>query len=156
MVLRLAVPFAAVALAGCGHAGDGRPVAVSERQWRANAVVIVRQLQADIAATQISGGTAASAGAALHDESSLYGLLISYSDFGGCREMVAAAGPQPPSAGQVERLLAAGCRHLERASRLFTLAVKRNDGSSLLAAGRESGRALPPLVRAAAVLGGRR
>ena len=153
----LAVCCAAAALAGCGNAHEQQqPAPLTGREWRANAVVIVRQLQGDIAATQIVGGTAASGRAALHNVSSLYGLLVSYSDFGGCRQMVAAAGAAPPTALPVERLLATGCRHLERASTLYTRAVTRNDGGSLVAAGRESGRALPTLVRAAALLGGRR
>jgi hypothetical protein len=156
VVRSLAVLLAAVALAGCGNAPEPPLAVVSERQWRANAAIIVRQLQNDIAATQLSGGTSASARAALRDDSSLYGLLVSYSDFAGCREMVAAAGPVPRSAAPVGRLLTAGCRRLERAATLFTRAVKRDDGASLLAAGRESGRALPPLVRASAALRGRR
>lgn len=146
----------AVAVAGCGHARTTEKTVVDDRQWRANAAVIVRQLQSDIAATQVSGETVEAARAALRDESSLYGLLVSYSDFAGCREMVVAAGPVPASAARADRLLATSCRHLEHASTLFTRAVKRNDGASLLAAARESGRALPPLVRAAAAVGGRR
>jgi len=152
----MAVCVAAVALAGCGGTRAEHPPVVSERQWRSNTVIIVRQLQADIAATQISGGTVDSARAALRDESSLYGLLVSYSDFAGCREIVAGAGPSPRGAARVDSLLVAGCKHLERASALFTQAVRRNDGASLLAAGRESGRALPLIVRASAALGSRR
>jgi hypothetical protein len=156
-VLRsLAVSVAAVTLAGCGHARESRPPVVSDRQWRANAAVIVRQLQADIAGTQVSGATVEAARGALLHESSLYGLLVSYSDFAGCREMVAAAGSLPKTAVGVDRLLTTGCRHLERASALFTRAVRRDDGAILLAAGRESSRALPFLVRASAALRGRR
>lgn len=147
----------AVLLAGCGGQGPARPVsAVTEREWRSNTAIIVRQLQGDIAATQIAGATTASGRAALRDESSLYGLLIAYSDFAGCREMVASAGELPPAFVRVDRQLIAGCRHLERAAKLFTRAVTRNDGTSLVAASRESGRALPPLVRAASALGSRR
>jgi len=124
----------------------------ADRTWRANAAIIVRQLQGEIADAQLPDATPAAARAALHDESQLYGLVVSYSDFGGCREMVAAAGPLPRSAEHVARLLVAGCRHLERSSTLFTRAVKQNSGAALLAAGRESGRALPALVRAGAAL----
>jgi hypothetical protein len=155
-VLRsLAVWIAAVTLAGCGHARESRSPIVSDRQWRANAAIIVHQLRADIAATQVAGATVASARASLRDESALYSLLVSYSDFAGCHQTVAAAGPLPVTATAVVGLLASSCRHLERASALFTRAVKREDGASLLAAGRESGRALPSLVRASAALGGR-
>jgi hypothetical protein len=157
VVRKLAVSFAAVALAGCADAhGPRQQTVVSGREWRSNVAIILRQLRQDIAATQIDGGTPAAARAALRDESSLYGLLVSYSDFAGCREMVAAAGTTPSSAAHVDRLLIAGCSHLERASGLFTRAVRRDDGASLLAAGRESGRALPPLVRASAALGASR
>jgi hypothetical protein len=156
-VLRsLAVSVAAVTLAGCGHAHESRPPAVSDHQWRSNATVIVHQLQVDIAGTQVSGATPEAAAAALRNESSLYGLLVSYSDFAGCREMVAAAGSLPKTEAVVDHLLTSGCRHLERASTLFTRAVTRDDGATLLAAGRESSRALPFLVRASAVLRGRR
>jgi len=146
----------AVTLAGCGGTGSDRLPLVSERQWRSNTAVIVQQLQVDLAATQITGDSIASAERALHDDSSLYGLLVSYSDFAGCREMVASAGPLPGNAVSIDRALVAGCRHLERASTLFTKAVKANDGAALLAAERESSRALPSLVRAGAALRGSR
>ena len=150
---RLPLCLAAAALAGCGGATAQRPAAVvSERQWRSNTSIIVRQLQNDIAATQLSGDTPQAARAALHDDSVLYGLLVSYSDFGGCRSMVAAAGQSGRSQVPVERLLAATCKRLERAAALFTDAVTRDDGASLLAAGTESRRALPLLVRASAAL----
>ncbi len=157
MTRSIAVSLAAVALAGCGDArGRVQPTVVDGREWRSNAVIIVRQLQQDIAATQISGSTPETARAALRDPSSLYGLLVSYSDFGGCREMVAAAGEVPAASARADSLLVAGCAHLERASKLFTVAVTHDDGQSLLAAGHESGLALPSLVRAAAALGARR
>lgn len=143
--------IAALALAGCAEARVAQQ-SVTAGQWRANMGIIVRQLQSDIATTQIAGGSAAAARAALRDESSLYGLLVSYSDFGGCREMVAAAGVMPRTGAGVSRSVAAGCRHLERASALFTDAVKANDGASLLAADREAGRALPLLVDASVEL----
>lgn|SRR5262249_45352733 len=148
----MAVCVAALALAGCGEVRVRPPAPETAREWRSNTAIIVRQLRADIAATQISGGTPDAARAALRDESSLYGLLVSYSDFAGCREMVAGAGIAPASAAPVARSLIAGCQHLIRASALFTAAVKTNDGSSLLAAGREAGRALPLLVTASAGL----
>lgn len=143
----MAVCIAALALAGCAAAHVAQQP-VTTGQWRANMGIIVRQLQSDIAATQVAGGTEAAARAALRDDSSLYGLLVSYSDFGGCREMVAAAGVMPRTGAGVGRSVVAGCRHLERASSLFTAAVKTDDGASLLAAGREAGRALPLLVDA--------
>jgi hypothetical protein len=147
---------AAVTLAGCGSSPAAKQPAASDRTWRANAAIIVRQLQREIADAQLPDATPAAARAALHDESQLYGLVVSYSDFGGCREMVAAAGSRPQSAEHVDRLLVAGCRHLERSSALFTRAVKQNSGVALLAAGRESGRALPALVQAGAALEARR
>src|SRR5690349_2122257 len=122
----MAVCVAALALAGCGEVRVPQQAPVTAREWRANTAIILRQLQSDIAATQIAGGTPAAAGVALQDESSLYGLLVSYSDFAGCREMVAGAGLVPRSGAPVARSLVAGCRHLERASALFTVAVKTN------------------------------
>jgi hypothetical protein len=150
-VRAFAVCVAALALAGCGDARAPQ-ARVSGREWRSNTSIVVRQLQADIAATQITGGTPAAARASLRDDSSLYGLLVSYSDFAGCSEMVASAGPTPPAAEHIVHSLVAGCRHLERASTLFTAAVKTDDGASLLAARREAGLALAPLVDAAAGL----
>lgn len=150
-----AVCVAALALVGCGDARAPRDH-VSGREWRSNTSIVVHQLQADIAETQITGGTPAAARASLRDDSSLYGLLVSYSDFAGCREMVASTGPTPPGASRIVRSLVEGCRHLERASTLFTAAVRNDDGASLLAARREAGRALPRLVDAAARLKDRR
>lgn len=144
----IAVCVAAVAVAGCGEVGTPAPGPVPASEWRSNTAVVVRQLQSDIAATQIAGGTPAAARVALRSESSLYGLLVSYSDFAGCREMVAGAGLVPRSAASVARMLIAACRHLEQASGLFTAAVKANDGARLLAAGRDAGRALPLLLDA--------
>jgi hypothetical protein len=147
-VRSIAVCVAAVVFAGCGEVRTPPPAPVTAPQWRSNAAVIVQQLQAEIAATQIAGGTPAAARVALRSESSLYGLLVSYSDFAGCREMVAGAGLVPRSAESAARTLIAACGHLEQASALFTAAVKTNDGEQLLAAGREAGRALPLLVDA--------
>ena len=79
---------------GCGTTW----AAPGERQWIANTRGVIRQLQADMG--QLSGaGTRAAAGRTLTDESRLYAALVVYTDFGGCRHMVAALGRRLPGSG---------------------------------------------------------
>jgi hypothetical protein len=66
--------------------------------------------------------------------------------------MVVAAGASTPATRHVDRLLASACVHAERASTLFTRAIRSRRGRALLAGAREARLALPALVRAAAEL----
>lgn len=107
---------------------------------------VVRQLRVDVAGTAVGGDTARDARRALRGTSGLYGLLIVYSDLGGCRAMVAAA--EAPA--RVTRPLEAACAHLQRAAALFARAAQHDDARALVHATREARLAEPDLVSAAA------
>src|SRR5437868_4242703 len=83
---------AALLAAGCG----ARPVPRTEppaREWVANARGVVQQLRNDIIG--VSGFDAIDAARrGLSDDSQMYGLLVAYTDFGGCRHMAASVGVQ--------------------------------------------------------------
>jgi hypothetical protein len=120
----------------------------SEREWTANARGVVEQLRGDVIA--VSGFDRADvARAGLHDESQLYALLVAYTDFGGCRHIVAAVGVQPVGLARAVELLRRACVRLQRADRLFTRAVARTSPLLLIAATREAVAAVPSLDAAA-------
>jgi hypothetical protein len=151
--VRVAVLAAVLALTACGSSTtEPRPPAASLREWSANVGIVVHQLRNDLAATQLAGVTPASARAALRNQSDMYALLVAYTDLAGCHSMVVAAGAATPATLRVDRLLASACRHAERASTLFTRAVRARSGVALLAAAREARSALPALVRASLAL----
>ena len=131
-----------VTLGGCGGHDTAAPV--TPREWRANARQVVEELRGDIATAQLGGTTTAVATHALADVSHLYALLVAYSDLGGCRAMVAAAGPPPRVSEPLER----ACTHLQRAAALFERAAQGPDPAALTRATRESRLAEAPLVRA--------
>jgi hypothetical protein len=134
----------AVLVAGCGAATP----APTDREWIANARGVVQQLHGDLVA--VSGyDEIAVARTGLRDESQLYGLLVAYTDFGGCRHMVAAVGVEPPSLTAVVRSLHRGCVHLERADLLFTRAVAHGAPRLLVRATTEALAAVPSLDAAA-------
>jgi hypothetical protein len=129
---------------GCGAKAPTR----NDPEWIANARGVVEQLRGDVVA--VSGydrlGTAR---AGLNDESQLYGLLVAYTDLGGCRHMVAAVGVEPPRLARAGRLLRRACRHLDRADALFARAVARRAPRLLTNATREAIAAVPSLDAAA-------
>ena len=140
----------AVLATGCGAATP----APTDREWIANTRGVIQQLHADVVA--VSGyDQVAAARTGLRDESQLYGLLVSYTDFGGCRHMVAAVGVEPPSLAGVVRSLQRACVHLQRADLLFTRAVAHRAPHLLTRATKESLRAVPSLDAAALRLAGR-
>jgi hypothetical protein len=141
----LGATAAAVVFAACGGAAQAPRSAASE--WTANAVGVIDQLRADAVAAS-DEDSISSARAALHDESRLYALLVAYSDFGGCRHMVGAAGDPPPGFRGVEATLARACASLQRAAALFTRAASKSDAPALLAASRTVLAAAPLLERA--------
>jgi hypothetical protein len=104
----------------------------------------VQQLRVDIATAAVGGTTNDTAAKALRNISDLYALLVAYSDLGGCRQMVSSAAPPV----RVARPLVSACRHLERASALFSRATQRSDPAALVRATHEAGLAQPSLVRA--------
>jgi hypothetical protein len=113
----------AVSLAACGgHRGSTTRSAAGE--WTANAAGVIEQLRSDSLGAA-DGDTVPSARAALHDESRLYGLVVAYTDFGGCRHMASALGAAPPSLGATAEALGRACADLQRAAALFTRARRR-------------------------------
>jgi hypothetical protein len=143
-VWRASVTAALIAATVAACAGPGPRPPTPPAQWQANAAQVVEQLRGDIAAAAIGGTSRAAAAKALADVSDLYGLLVAYSDVGGCRAMVGAMG----APARVEAAFAPVCVHLQRAAALFAVAARRNDAVALVRAGREVALAQPPLVRA--------
>jgi hypothetical protein len=133
-----------LASAGCG--GKAQPTRQADREWIDNTAGVIDQLQRDLVLGSEGGDSLAAAREALH--SGLYTLLVAYTDFGGCRHMVAAAGVAPERFGQVTRTLAAACARLERAAALFTRAASGDHAPALVEAGRLASSAAPILVRA--------
>jgi hypothetical protein len=141
----LLLGLAALVCAACGS-GQAR-TASAAREWRANATGALTQLQQDVSATGVGGTTRADAARALANTSDLFGLLVAYSDLGGCRAMIAATTAPPAIAVQLAR----PCGRLERAAALFSRATVHSDPDALVRAGREARRAEPELVRALVV-----
>ena len=139
----VAIVIAAGSLTGCGS----RAAAPVDREWIANARGVVTQLRQDVVAVAGLDGEPA-ARRALHDDSQLYGLLVSYTDFGGCRHMVAALGTEPPRRAGAVHELDRACSSLDAAEGLFTRAIARNDPRLLVRATASAVRSLAPLDRA--------
>jgi hypothetical protein len=147
-VWRSALSPLALVVAICAACGAA-PSPHSDREWKANAHGAVRQLREDIVlAANVD------AEQALHDESTLYTALVVFTDFGGCRHMVAVLGSIPPRLGPAVRRLRAACTELQRAAGLFTLAVRRTSVALLNAAIETAQRALVPLDQAGLALRG--
>jgi hypothetical protein len=107
---------------------------------------VIDQLERDLRLESSAGDTIVSARETLR--TGLYTVLVAYTDFGGCRHMVAAAGVPPDGFAEVTRALAAACALLQRSAVLFTRAATKNDPAALLRAGRVASSASPLLVRA--------
>src|SRR6267143_5764316 len=137
-VLRETAAAVVVAALVAGCAAHRSPTQeASTREWVANARGVVEQLRGDI--VMVSGfDELGAARRGLHDDSQLYGLLVAYTDFGGCQHMAAAVGVEPPGRAPVVRLLRRACTHLQRADRLFTRAVARSAPRLLVRATREA------------------
>lgn len=143
--------IALVVTAACLGCGSTQP-APNDREWIANTRGVIRQLQADLG--QVSdAGTAEEARGTLRDESRLYAALVVYTDFGGCRHMVAALGEPPARFRHVDAELDRACASLQRSSALFTKAVSGHDARVLAAAARSAHRAAEPLLRGELELG---
>jgi hypothetical protein len=135
-----------LASAGCGakaHQGGARQV---DREWVDNTAGIIDQLQRDLVLGSAQGDSLAAAREALR--SGLYTLLVAYTDFGGCRHMVASAGVAPERFAKVTRPLRVACSRLERAAGLFTRAASDDDAPALVEAEHLATSAAPLLVRA--------
>jgi hypothetical protein len=132
------------ALAGCG--GSGQPASQGDREWIDNTSGVIDQLERDLVLQ--SGGADTVAAAREELRGGLYTLLVAYTDFGGCRHMVSAAGTAPTRFSHVTQSLDGACTLLERAAALFTHAATANDATALVQAGRVASQASPLLVRA--------
>jgi hypothetical protein len=145
VLTKLAV-LAVVALfaSGCGTTPAVPRTESSSREWVANARGVVAQLRGDVVSISAFDDPAA-ARRALRNDSQLYGLLVAYTDFGGCRHMAAAVGVVPPGRAGAVRLLHKACAHLQRADELFTRAVARKAPLLLVGATRQAVAAVPAL-----------
>jgi len=124
-------------------------------RWLQNTTQLVAQLRDDEAVTANGTSSIAAARRALHDDSILYPLLVAYSDFGGCPQMLANTGGAQADQS-LTRTLRSACAFLAHSAALFTRSAGSNDPRTLLAAAREAQRAWPLLDRAALVLASRR
>src|SRR6184192_1365772 len=79
--------------AGCGGTGPADRSSHADREWVDNTAGVIDQLERDLQLESSGGDTIAAARETLRG--SLYTVLVAYSDFGGCRHMVAAAGAAP-------------------------------------------------------------
>jgi hypothetical protein len=138
---------AAAVLAACGGAPARTPRSAAS-EWTANASGVIDQLRADAVAAS-DGDSPSSARAVLHDESRLYGLLIAYSDFGGCRHMTGALGDTPAGFAATMATLERACADLQRGAALFTRAASHEDVPALVAAAHAVSAAEPLLQQAA-------
>jgi hypothetical protein len=143
-VLRETAALLVVFAVGCGASAPPLP----DREWIANARGVVEQLRGDVV-TVSAYDRLDTARAGLRDESQLYGLLVAYTDFGGCRHMVAAVGDEPPRLARAVALLRRACIHLQAADRLFTRAVAGRAPRLLASATRDAIAAVPLLDAAA-------
>jgi hypothetical protein len=148
------VALAAVVLVGCGGA---RPLHVSaataDHEWVANAAGVIDQLNADVAAVAPAGADLATARRSLHNLSDLYGLLVAYTDFGGCNKMVGGTGNAPPGFAGVVQALVRACDRFERGAALFTRAASGSgDARALIAASKQVKIAAALLYRATLAL----
>jgi hypothetical protein len=151
----LAAAACAAVLTACGGTSAPAPSQAPDRQWEANAADVIGELRRDVDLGTGGDDTLASARRTLRNTSSLYTLVVAYTDFGGCRHMVAAIGAPAPRFGAVRRALDAACARFERAASLFTQATTSGNPRALRAAMRLVLSALPLLARAEAELGAR-
>jgi hypothetical protein len=134
----------------CGCASGHPSPSQTDREWLDNTAGVIAQLQSDLALESPDGDTLRSARAALRK--GLYTSLVAYTDFGGCRHMVSAAGDAPARFASVHRSLEEACAVLERAAAFFTVAAKHDDPRALVRAGRIAAGASPLLVSARTAL----
>ena len=147
---RLLAAACIAALTACGE--TSAPGTGTDREWVANAGVVIDQLERDVLLAANGGTTMHAAREALQRQSNLYTILVAYTDFGGCSHMVSSVGPPAARFARVERSLAEACTVLKRAAALFTQAVTNHDARALFTATRTTFRAAPLLVHAKAEL----
>ena len=138
--------LAAAGLAGCG--GGPSSNAVGEEEWVANASGVIDQLNTDVSTVAPAGTGLPAAKRSLRDLSELYGLLVAYTDFGGCDRMVGGIGTAPRHFAAVVTDLERACVRFQDAAGLFTRAASVHDAPALLAASRQVKVASALLYRA--------
>jgi hypothetical protein len=131
--------------AGCG--GASKTVS-GEQLTASNAAELIDQLRGDLILSTGEGSSLAAARRDLRDPSHLYGLLIAYTDFGGCRRMLGNVGVGGGRLRPVQTAVAQACVYLERSSAQFTRATSTDDPRALVAAGRTARRASALLTKA--------
>lgn len=107
---------------------------------------MIDQLERDLVLASTGGTTVSAARETLKE--GLYTVLVAYTDFGGCRHMVAAAGDAPKRFARATRELARACARLRRGAALFTRAASSGNPADLVHAGRVVSSAGPFLLRA--------
>jgi len=145
-----AAAIAIAALAACAtgpRSGSVRPV-LTEREWVDNAARFVEGLGTDVLLTTDGGSDVASARAALRDQHALYAMLVAYTAFDDCERTLTDLGPPARKLREVAQNLAAACRGFQRASALFSVAVKQSSATTLLGATRATLASSPLLYRA--------
>jgi hypothetical protein len=79
-------------------------------------------------------------------------MVIAYTYFAGCHELLRSFGLPGPANEAALALLGSACTQVEEAARIFRRAMTRNDPRILLSATRAALAAEPLLVRAKAAL----
>jgi hypothetical protein len=140
---------AVTVLSACGGAPRPAPsLAQADSQYAANAAGLIDQFHQDVVVSSGPADSLASARSALRDNSNLFAMLVVYSDFGSCLDMVRNVGVAGLRFGRVEATLSSACRYLEHAAKLFSAAATNSDAHALLAASRTTLKAGPLLYLA--------
>jgi hypothetical protein len=149
--MRAALSAAACAalLVACGGTVSA-PAPRAPDDWEANAADVIGVLERDLALSMRTDDTIAAARQTLRDISTLYTIVVAYTDFGGCDHMISAVGAPAPRFLPVERTLRAACAVLQHAATVFTRAIVGSDAVLLKRATHLVLRAAPLLSRAAA------
>ena len=148
----LAASACIAACTACG--GPSSPATETpEQQFATNTADLIDKFHEDVTISTAVGGSLSTAREALHNVNDLVAMLIAYTDFGSCRKMIRNAGDAGIRFRQVEATLGSACRILERASRLFTIAVTSSHARALFAAAQTTTGALALLYRAKVELG---
>src|SRR5581483_7709784 len=148
-----AIAIATVSACGSGTRGTAPALPVmTEREWVENAARFADGLGVDVLLSADGGSDFATARAALRDEHALYAMLVAYTAFDDCGRTLADLGPPATRLRPVADDLAAACRAFERASALFSSAVKHSSPDTLLVATRTTLAASPLLYGASTQL----
>lgn len=152
---RIALLLTTALLAGCGSASHAPPSSPSpslQWYWRENAQQFIAKLETDVLLSANGGANVATARRALSNTSDLFGMVLAYTDFAGCGELLRSFGRPAPADEAALPALGSACTKVEEAAALFRQAIVRNDPRILLTATRAALAAEPLLVRAKAAI----